>query len=105
MVIVCVPAVADEAAARVVLAPDAGFEIVAGENDAVTPLDSPLTESATGELNPKVAAVCNWTVFDFPRTTVTEIALEVIVNPATLSVTTTVGDGDTPALVPVTVIG
>jgi hypothetical protein len=102
----CVPTDADVVAAKVtVLAPDAGFVMVAGENVAATPLGKPVNERATGELNPNVTAVWSCRLPVFPRTTVTEFEPELSVNPPTLSVNTTAGDGETPALVPVTLIG
>jgi len=88
-----------------VLAPDAGFVMVVGENVAAAPFGKPVSERATGELNPKVTAVWSCRLFVFPRTTVREFDPELNVNPPMLSVTTTAGDGETPVLAPVTLIG
>jgi len=105
-VTLCVPTVAVEAAVKVsVLAPVAGLVMVAGANVAITPLANPVTESATGELNPNIVAVRSESVFDFPRATVTELAPALNVNPPMLSVTITVSNGETLALLPVTMIG
>ena len=106
MVTLCVPTAADEAAAKVsVLAPDAGFVIVAGENVAVTPFGRPVNERATGELKPNVTAEWSCRLAVFPRTAVAEFEPELRVNPPMLSVTTTAGDGETPALAPVIRMG
>jgi len=103
---VVVPAVAEEAAARVsVTDPVTGFKIVMEEKVAVTPLGNPLTASASGALNPPVALVCNVTVVFCPRTTVTEVEVELRMKNPTVTVTITEGVGVMPALDPFIVIG
>jgi hypothetical protein len=100
-----VPAVAVSSAVSFnELLPDAGFVIVAGVKVAPTPAGNPVTDKVSGPENPPVTDVVIGSVTLALR--VTDAVAELLtVNPLTTNVTTTVGAGDTPPPVPVTVIG
>ena len=76
-VTVKVPAAAVEAAARVrTLLPAPGEAMLAGANDAVTPLGRPLAESATAAPNPFTRVVVKVKGIDPPGVTLALVALD-----------------------------
>jgi hypothetical protein len=104
-VTVCVPADAEEAAVKVtVLVPEAGFAMLAGENDAVTPLGNPFADSRSGALNPFVTLVRRVVAALCPRLTVTAGDASARLNRPTFKVTDAVGEVVRPGVVPITSI-
>jgi hypothetical protein len=105
IVIGFVPAVAVDCAVSLSeLTPAAGFRMVGGVKIAVKPGGKPVTVIVNDPENPPVTEVVTGISTLPPRTS--EAAAEAVdtVNPLTTSVTTTVGAGDAPPPVPVTVM-
>jgi hypothetical protein len=104
MVIALVPSAACCAVSVNELLPAAGLAIDAGEKTAVTPAGNPVTVSASAPENPPDTDVLTGTTTLPVRATDAVVEVVVRLNPLTANVTITVGAGDTPPLVPVTVI-
>jgi len=106
MVIVLTPScAAAEAVSRSELAPAVGFAMVGGVKRAVTPGGNPVTVNFSAPAKPLDAVVPSAIATMLLRASVAETEPAVSLNPPTTTVTTTVGAGETPLLVPITVIG
>lgn len=106
MVIVLTPSsAAAEAVSLSELAPAAGLAMVGGVKRAVTPAGKPVTVNVSAPGKPLDAVVRSAIAITLLRASVAETEPAVSLNPPTTTVTTTVGAGETPLLVPITVIG
>jgi hypothetical protein len=92
------------AMSRIELLPATGFVIVGGVKIAVTPVGNPVTVKLSDPENPPVTEVVIGTRALLLCASDTAVEVVATWNPLTTSVTTTVGAGDTPPPVPVTVI-
>lgn len=103
MVITFAPVCASaDAVSRMELLPAAGFPILCGVKSAVTPVGRPVTVKFRSALKPPVTDVAIGTS-TLPFLTSDAVGGAATVKPLTTTVTTAVGDGETPPPAPVTV--